>query len=149
MRMTLIAMSVLALLTSSKSPEPLATVPFTITWKFANIVEGYDHSNKCEVYIDGALAGTSSVTLETQQNSMTVQVSPGKHAVRVVNYALYEGEWEEHTIANDYSIDCTFEELQDFDKKKSKLFLLFDIDEGTTSGWKKMPKVKKKKKGEA
>lgn len=117
---------------------------FTVTWKFINVEEGYDHKNKCEVYIDDELVGTSTETLETETNSITVEVPTGSHRYKVMNLALYEGEWEEHTVANDYSWDCFDEGTHNFGKK-NKLFLLFDIDEGVSTSWKKMPKPAKKK----
>jgi hypothetical protein len=64
------------------------------------------------------------------------------HFLAIVNMAEYEGQWEEHTMGNDYSIDCLWEGEHAFSKKKEKMFLLFDIDNGTTVSWKKMPKPK-------
>jgi hypothetical protein len=120
------------------------TGPFKVTWKFMNIVEGYDHTCKTQVWIDGKMAGESGEFSESQGGTFSVNVPAGSHEVRVVNLALYEGSWEEHTIANEYSIDCLWEGQHTFNGK-DKLFLLFDIDSGTLAGWKKMPKVKKKK----
>ena len=60
----------------------------TVSWVFCNIVEGYDHDAKCEVYIDGNLVSTSSTSKESQKNSVTVNTSIGSHSVKVVNYAL-------------------------------------------------------------
>lgn len=117
----------------------------TVSWVFCNIVEGYDHDTKCEVYIDGNLVSTSSTSKESQKNSITVNASPGKHSVKVVNYALYEGNWEEHTIANGYSIDCSYDNSMSIGPK-SMLSLVFDIDSGTTSTNKKLKGCPKKKK---
>ena len=102
----------------------------TVSWSFLNIVEGYDHDNKCIIYVDGKQVGESSVTKETKPNSITVNVPQGSHDVKVMNYALYEGKWEEHTIANTYSIDCYYETNIKI-KKKSKITLVFDIDKQT------------------
>ncbi|MCG3166798.1 MAG: hypothetical protein POELPBGB_02580 [Bacteroidia bacterium] len=117
----------------------------TVSWLFCNIVEGYDHDTKCEIYIDGNLVTTSTVTKESQKNSVTVTTTPGKHNVKVVNLALYEGNWEEHTIANTYSIDCLYEGSMNIGKK-SLLSLIFDIDSGTISSNKKLKGCPKKKK---
>ena len=115
----------------------------TVFYKFANIVEGYDHDTKTEVFIDGESMGTSGVAAESKGGTVTVNVPMGEHNLRVVNYALYEGEWEEHTIDNEYSIDCIYETTHKFGKKPEKLYLLFDIDQGTLVSWKKPVKVKK------
>jgi hypothetical protein len=116
-----------------------------VTFKFLNIVEGYDHDCKSEVFIDGESVGESGVVKESSGASFTVNVPTGKHDLRVVNYALYEGTWEAHTVENDYSIDCVYEEEGHNFKKPSKLFLIHDIDQQTFAGWKKAPKVPKKK----
>ena len=62
-----------------------------------------------------------------------VEVPVGYHELRIVNWALCEGTWEEHTIENEYSIDATYEEGHTF----KKLYLAFDIDNGTFASWKK------------
>ncbi len=120
------------------------TGSFKVTWIFKNIEEGYDHTCKTQVWVDGEMAGESGEFSESEGGTMSVQMSAGTHEVRVVNLALYEGNWEEHTIANNYSIDCLLEEQHKF-TGKDKLFMLFDIDSGTQVSWKKMPKLKKKK----
>lgn len=116
-----------------------------VTFNFLNIVEGYDHTTKCQVFIDDEMVGESPEVPESKGSTFSVEVPAGSHNLRIVNFALYEGNWEEHTIANNYSIDCLFEEEHNF-KKNEKLFLVFDIDSGTISSWKKAPKVKKPKK---
>jgi hypothetical protein len=122
------------------------TVSLKVIFKFNNIVEGYDHDCKSEVFIDGVSVGVSAVVKESKGTSFTVEVPVGTHDVKVVNYADYEGNWEEHSIENNYSIDCTFEELGYKFKKETKLFLVHDIDSKTYAGWKKAPKIKKPKK---
>jgi hypothetical protein len=78
-------------------------------------------------------------------NSVTVTVPQGNHDVKVVNYALYEGKWEEHSKANEYSIDCLYEKNMAI-KSKSMLSLVFDIDTETTTSTKKLKGCPKKKK---
>jgi hypothetical protein len=123
------------------------TTSLKVNFKFVNLVEGYDHICKTEVFIDGESKGVSPEVKESVGATFTVDDVPvGKHDIRVVNYALYEGNWEEHLLENNYSIDCLFEESgHDFKAKPCKLFLVFDIDDRTLAGWKKAPKVKKKK----
>jgi hypothetical protein len=108
----------------------------TVNIKFVGIEEGYDHETKTVVLIDGEEVAFSPTTLQSKTGAFTVDVPQGSHQLKIVNYALYEGDWEEHTITNDYSIDCVYEEDHTF-KKPEKLYLLFDIDEGTKSSWKK------------
>lgn len=105
----------------------------TVKWSFVGIVEGYDHDNKCIVWLNGDNVGESDVTKESEPNSITINVARGKFNLEVINYALYEGEWEKHLIENDYSIDCNY-----VSKKKVKLgkepvtlTLTFDINSGT------------------
>jgi hypothetical protein len=119
------------------------TTALTTTFTFAGIEEGYDHLCKTQVWVDGTMLGESEEVLESEGASFTVNVPYGDHTVRIINLAQYEGAWEEHTVENNYSIDCSFEELHTFDKKAAKLFLLFDIDSQTFASWKKMPKVAK------
>jgi hypothetical protein len=114
-----------------------AQAKLTVAFKFENIVEGYDHTCRTQVFIDGELVGTSPEVLESKGASFTVEVPKGKHDLFIMNQALYEGEWEDHTIANNYSIDCSYEEVGYKFKKKHVLKLVFDIDSETTAEWKK------------
>ena len=116
------------------------TTNLTTTFKFVNIEEGYDHLCKTQVWVDGELAGESPEVFESKGAAFVVQVPQGEHNVRIVNLAKYEGNWEEHTVENNYSIDCVWEGSQTFTKKPAKAFLLFDIDDTTQVSWKKMPK---------
>jgi hypothetical protein len=106
-------------------------VKFTVNYTFTGIEEGYDHDSKTELYINDKLVATSSVKKESEKNSVSTVLPKGTYKVRVVNYAYYEGTWEEHTIANNYSIDCLYESTIDMKKKKNTLNLLFDINSGT------------------
>jgi hypothetical protein len=45
--------------------------------------------------------------------------------------AYYEGTWEEHTVANEYSLDALYEGEVSL-KKKLTLDLVFDIDKEVT-----------------
>jgi hypothetical protein len=113
------------------------------TFRFEGIEEGYDHMCKTQVWINGELAGESAEVKESKGGSFTVNVPYGEHRMRIVNLAQFEGQWEEHTVEKNYSIDCLWEGVHKFDQKSSKLFLLFDLDGGTTMSWKKMPKKAK------
>lgn len=106
-------------------------VKVQVGWVFKNVEKGYDHDNKSELYIDGKLVATSGVTRETKKNKVVAKTTPGVHSIKVVNYALYEGKWEAHTIANNYSIDCIYETNLDCSKKNNKIGIIFDVDSGT------------------
>lgn len=114
-----------------------AQAKLTISFKFENIVEGYDHTCRTQVFIDGELVGTSPEVLESKGATFSVEVPKGKHDLVVMNQALYEGTWEDHTIGNNYSIDCSYEEVEFKFKKKHVLKLVFDIDSGTEANWTK------------
>jgi hypothetical protein len=117
----------------------------TVYYAFANVEPGYDHDTKIQVFIDEQLVGESNVVPQTKGGSVTVEVPKGMHALRVMNQALYEGEWEDHTIDNNYSVDCYYEMTRSFNKPE-KLYLRFDLDGETSYSWKKpLKKVKKKK----
>lgn len=120
-----IASILLVQFASAQAPAKL-----TVYFSFTGIEEGYDHLNYSEVWIDGVKAGESSKQKESKPNKFTVTTTQGQHQVEVKNFAQYEGVWEEHTIANNYSIDCSYSQLTTL-KKKNKLKLLFDIDAGT------------------
>lgn len=104
----------------------------TVKWSFTGIEVGYDHENKTIVFIDGKEAGVSTVTKQSVPNSIIVDIENGTHEIKIVNYAFYQGVWEEHTIDNNYSIDCVYSTTLKV-KKKATIALLFDIDKGTTA----------------
>lgn len=116
---------------AGNSPAPEGKkAKIVVKFSFDNIEEGYDHDNKTEVYIDGKLVGTSTVKRESKKNSVKVTTTKGNHEVRIVNYAYYEGNWEEHTIANNYSQDFIYSANMNITKGCTKIKLLFDVDNG-------------------
>lgn len=117
-------------------------VQLQFTYKFINVVEGYDHISRMKVYVDGNLAGTSTPAKESAVNTLKVDLSKGEHTIRAVMETEYEGVWEEHVIALSYSIDCLYEKLMNFTKKLTKIVLEFDINSGTNVV-KKFTKIKK------
>lgn len=107
------------------------TVSLTVEWNFTNVIQGYDHDNKIFVYVDDVFVGESSVYKQTQKASYTVQVPTGNHKIRIEDYALYEGKWELHTKANQYSVDAIYENTFEF-KSKASIKLVFDINSETS-----------------
>lgn len=130
MKNILIAASILfaaAINTSFTDSQAEKEIKVTVKYSFKGIEEGYDHDTRTELYIDDELVGTSTVKKESKPNSVTAATAKGKHNIRVVNQALYEGTWEDHTIANNYSIDCLYEAEINV-KKTLTIQLLFDLD---------------------
>lgn len=117
------------LLTGSAFSQKTGTL--TINTKYVGIVEGYDHLNKTQLFVDGKLMGESESKLESQPLSFRVKLPRGKHDVKILNLAFYEGNWEEHTVANNYSVDALYEGSIELKKKKS-ISLIFDIDKAAT-----------------
>lgn len=90
----------------------------------------FDHPTRVDVYIDGEKVAESDVLPESEPGRLRVLVPPGSHDVRVVAMANFEGQWEEHTIANAYALDATWNG-QITGEKRQKLVLVFDIEKGT------------------
>ncbi len=106
---------------------PKKGTALAVSWIYKNVEEGYDHQNKMEVYSDGVLLGTSDVQMESKLGKMTVIVPEGSHEISIMNYAYYEGNWELHSLENDYSIDAFYVTNMTFAKKKRSVNLVFDI----------------------
>jgi hypothetical protein len=102
-----------------------------VNTSYTGVLDGYDHINKTMVYVDGMLAGETSEQLQSIPNSCAITTSKGKHSIRIINMANYEGNWEEHTIANEYSIDALYESEIKL-KKEITINLVFDITEEKT-----------------
>jgi archaellum component FlaG (FlaF/FlaG flagellin family) len=107
-------------------------VQLTVNWKFLNVVEGYDHDTKIIVSVDGKQAGTSLVSKQTDPGTFKIMVPKGSHRVLIQAYAFYEGKWEEHTIANNYSFDALFTGEIDFSVNRI-VNLTFDIGTETVT----------------
>ena len=126
------ALLLVLVLTTGFTPAPMGSMgSLTFKYSVTNIEPGYDHLSKLVVYEDGDVIGESKEQVESKPNSVTVNLSKGSHNIRAVLTSKYEGSWEEHTISNEYSIDCLFED-EVVIKKKKTITLVFDIDKGTT-----------------
>lgn len=115
---------------NSSFTNPDKSVKVTIKYAFKGIEEGYDHNTRTRLYIDDQLVATSTEKKESQANTVSATTTKGKHKIRVVNQAEYEGTWEDHTIENDYSIDCTYDAEVNL-KKPLTIQLVFNLDSGT------------------
>lgn len=96
--------------------------------EFRGIEAGYDHLTKDEIYIDGQLVTVTPERKESEAVDMTIKVSAGTHTFRIVNWTLYEGNWEETKIDNQYNIDG-FGEAECKCGKKGSVSVLYDLDD--------------------
>ena len=104
----------------------------TFDYVTVNIIEGYDHDSRLVVYVDGEKIATSEVHKESDHKKLTVSVTQGKHKIRAVLETLYDGVWEEHTKANEYSVDSEYDSELTI-KKKVTIIMKMDIDKEATS----------------
>jgi hypothetical protein len=99
----------------------------TISFVTINTIEGYDHISKLKVFCDEKLVGESSEKKQSVANKVTVKLPKGNHTVKTMLFANYNNNWEERTLANDYSFD--FQTVQEMTvKSKNKLDIVFDIE---------------------
>ncbi|MNU89594.1 hypothetical protein D3C71_794390 [compost metagenome] len=106
-----------------------------INWKFINIEIGYDHPSRMLVFVDGVKLGISSESTESKGGTFTVKVPKGEHRIRIVNQSLLEGEWQDHTIVNNYSVEAIYEKALEI-KKAIKVTLVIDLNnEYTVNAW--------------
>ena len=103
----------------------------TVNTRFSGILDGYDHNNKTMVYLDGKLAGETSALLQSKPNSCILTANKGTHTIRIINMAEYEGNWEEHTLINQYSLDALYTGEINLNKEIT-IDLVFDISEKKT-----------------
>ena len=111
------------------APTVAAAGTLKLDWKFTGIEDGYDHVNKMVVYVNGELVGESPSAPQSQRQKWSIDVPDGAFELRVVNHALYEGTWEEHTVANNYSVDCLLETSVSA-RSKHSFKLVFGLDDG-------------------
>jgi hypothetical protein len=116
---------------SSTSSSTSSTGSLTFNYTTVGIIDGYDHTSKLIVYDNGTKIGESTPKKESEGNSVTLPLSNGTHQIRAVLNSQFEGNWEEHLKANDYSIDCLFEQSVEI-KGKKVVTLVFDIKEEKT-----------------
>ena len=98
-----------------------------VSYKFDHIIEGYDHTTKSIVYIDGVQVEESREHLQSTPMSVSFTTPKGEHEIRIVTFTYYEGKWEERSVANGYSTEGFVQQRLKFGKKKS-INITFDID---------------------
>ena len=105
----------------------------TITFKYQFVHDEGEAeliNTRLKVYVDDVVKGVSLEKKEAEANHVTVEIPEGHHKVRAVIESEYEGNWEEHTIANEYSIDCVYQHEDDY-KKHVRVDIIFDTIKGT------------------
>jgi hypothetical protein len=104
----------------------------TITFKYQFVHDDSDKmiNTRLKVYVDDVVKGVSLEKKESDANHVTIEIPAGKHKVRAVIESQYEGNWEEHTIANEYSIDCIYLHEDNY-TKHVRVDLIFDTVKGT------------------
>lgn len=126
----IIAVALYGCSTSKSSNPSISTLQ--VNWVFKGIEEGYDHKTKGELSIDNKLLHTTGVALQSKPQSFSVSVPKGKHLLKLMLLAEYEGKWEEHIRDNNYSIDCMVEQEFEFKRSKHTLEVTFDLDKDMT-----------------
>jgi hypothetical protein len=107
----------------------------TVTVKFEDIEEGYDHITRDVLYLDGEQLLVTEERHESKAIKFKIMVPRGQHTIKIVNWVLYEGTWEENKIANNFSINA-FDEIQCVVKKKGKLTVVYALDDGISMTYK-------------
>lgn len=102
----------------------------SVKFKTVNVEKDYDHLSRLKVYMNGINLITSSVKPESKLNKIRLSVNPGKYHIRLVKESFYQQKWQEHTIANNFAIDCSAEQTIELNKNLS-LKIIFDLDKGT------------------
>lgn len=118
----------LALTTSAFAGKPAKLI---IEYGFKGIEEGYDHTTKAYVYVDGTKVMETPEHKQSKDQSFSLEVPSGEHQVKVELWALYQGVWELHSVENNYSIDCIVDDEFNI-KKKGTLKIVFDLDNDTS-----------------
>jgi citrate lyase beta subunit len=105
-------------------------ITITFKYKFIHAAEGKEINTRLKIYVDDAVKGVSLAKMETESNTVTIEIPTGKHKLRAVIESEFEGKWEEHTVANEYSIDCVYLSETDF-TKHVRVDIIFDLEKGT------------------
>lgn len=111
-------------------PSLKAQGKLTITYQAINTIAGYDHVSRLQVLVDGQEVGVSKEKIQSQKNKVTVKVPTGEHTVVCSLWAKYNNNWEERTLANNYSFDWRFEKKMAL-KSSNKLNLVFDVNKNS------------------
>lgn len=100
-----------------------------VKYTFLHIVEGYDHTTRCIVFVDGKEVYTEASHKQSAGGSFSITIPQGRHDIKIMNYADDKTVgWEEHTIANNYSQDLEYQkddvQIPAKGKRKCSSFLI-------------------------
>lgn len=109
--------------------------PMEIDWRFTNVESGYNHVSRMQVFVDDVEYGTSEQSVESMGGKFLLKIPKGMHRIRIVNQSLIDGDWQDHTIVNNYSVEAVYEKLIEV-KKNVRVTLVIDLnDEETVNKW--------------
>ena len=114
----------------SKKKKKIKLITVSFKYTFIHASEGKTINTRLKVYVDGVSKAVSLEKMETEANAVTIEIPAGVHKLRAVIETQYEEGWEEHTIANEYSIDCVYLSEMEFNNHV-RVELLFDLEKGT------------------
>lgn len=100
----------------------------TVSIEYKGLVEGYIHDTKDQIFINDVLVKETAPRNQELTYNATMKVQAGDVNFKIVNWTLYEGNWEETLVQNEYSIDAT-KELKLKLGKKNKLSVVYDLDD--------------------
>lgn len=64
-----------------------------------------DAPHQLSFFVDGVEVGRSPEGLESEREVIRVTVPDGAFELRIVDWAVYRGYWQERTVANGYDVD--------------------------------------------
>ncbi|HTH31928.1 MAG TPA: hypothetical protein VL946_11330, partial [Lacibacter sp.] len=114
----------------NESKPDKSDISLSISWKFTNVKQGFDHDTRIVVYADGKKAFTSPVAKGATGNSFKANLPKNTAEIKVVAEAFYEGTWEEHLVVHEYSLDAVVLKSGPFTQKLS-LDINFDLKNTT------------------
>ena len=114
----------------NESKPDKSDISLSVTWMFKNVNEDYDHDIRIVVYADGKKVFTSPVSKGSVGNSFKANLPKNAMEIKLVAEAFYEGVWEEHLSAHDYSLDAVVLKSGPF-VQKLNLNVNFDLKNAT------------------
>lgn len=102
-------------------------VSLNVNWSFVGVETGYDHNSRMKIYQDGILIYTSPEQVQSIPGHCTAKLKSGEHMLKIIVECQYEGNWEEHLIANNYSVDAMLNQKTIF-KTTNSVKLIFNLD---------------------
>ncbi len=116
----------------------------TIDWRFTHVNPGFDHPCKLVVYIDGKRISESKAYKQSQKGILNLEVSEGKHTLKIIALTQYKGNWEDHTVKNNYSMDAIVSTKHTFGAEQ-QLHITWDLANKKTSFYWGKPTPKQEK----